>query len=1359
MIKHLRLVVLASLLSVGYFGYSQNVVISEIYGGGGNTGSTLRNDFIELYNPTTSAISLTGWSVQYASATGTTWQVTNLSGSIASRGFYLVQQAQGAGGSTNLPTPDATGTIAMAATAGKVALVNSTTALSGSNPTGGSIVDLVGFGTANGFEGSVGPAPSNSASIERKANSTSTGASLAIGGADEFLGNGYDTNNNGIDFVARTAPQPQNAASSLEPIVVDTTPPTFNSGFPSAFNILQTQFDLLVQSNEIGAGFYVVLTSGAPAPSSTQVKDGQNDQGVIVPLASGFSIPLSNTTAIKTVTGLTAATTYDVYVVAQDGVPNLQASPTKITITTSAAVVPTISPSISTLSFATLTDKSKQSAAQTYTLSASDLTVDLSISVTGNFLISTDNSTYSQNVSIDKAIVTSAQTVYVKFNPSGNVGVQAGTITHSSAGATDKVISLSATAYDPFNQNFNDPLFFTNSGWSQFSKIGAQLWASTNFGRSCLTGCNATTPDKAAQINGFASGAQNNEDWLISPLLDLTGFVDYPALSFWTISAFAGDGLQLKYSSDYPGTGDPSLATWTSLDGKFPASNSALWTQSSNIILPKQAIYVAVVYTSTTAAASRWTFDDWKVEDIANYLDVPNISYSFGEVAVGNFSASKNFTFVSVNNGDITLTPPVGFQVSLDNINFAGTVVVTAPDAVAGKTIYVRFAPPTKQLKWDGSINFSGSGGLNSSFGKVTGSSYPKSETLDIVTYNLEFFGAGVVGTGGQFGPSDDPLQIANVSSVLQTIGADIYGVEEVSNDDALNTLIGNLPGYNKIVSDRWSYSFDGPDPNFPPQKIGFIFNTSTVQVVSSRVMFSKFYDDIRAASPSNKLLLLPGYPTTGGNTPDNFWSSGRLPFMVTFDVTTNGFKKRIRAVVIHAKSGSAQADYDRRKYDVKVLRDSLVANYANDNIVLLGDFNDDVDVSIGAPTNTESTYKSFVDDVINFNALTYPLSQTGAVSFPNSSSFLDHIIISNELTNAYIPTSVAVEDARTYITNYINTTSDHLPVSARFLLSVKTDQAITFTALPTKTFGDAAFVLSAISTSGLPVTYTSSDPTIASISGNTVTILKAGTVNITAIQTGDNSYNAATNVVQPLVINKANQTITFNALSDKQVTDVPFALSATNTSSLPVTFSTTSTKITLAGSQVTIVSAGRVSITANQAGNTNFNAATPVTRDFCIKPAKPIVTVSLASGTATLTSNAASGNQWFLNSTAIAGATNVSYTATAAGTYKVRVTTDDCVGDFSNDTPVVITGDLPSGKTSIALYPNPTSGNLYITGLEPETKECTLVDLLGRAIRKDLEKSEDQHRLTTDELVEGIYFIRIEQSNSIQQVRFIKKN
>src|SRR5207247_2434199 len=100
------------------------LVISQAYGGGGNSGSTYTNDFIEVYNRGTSTVNLAGWSVQYNSATATgTWQVTNLSGSIAPGHYFLVQESNGTGGTTPLPTPDAAGTIAMSGTNAKVALV------------------------------------------------------------------------------------------------------------------------------------------------------------------------------------------------------------------------------------------------------------------------------------------------------------------------------------------------------------------------------------------------------------------------------------------------------------------------------------------------------------------------------------------------------------------------------------------------------------------------------------------------------------------------------------------------------------------------------------------------------------------------------------------------------------------------------------------------------------------------------------------------------------------------------------------------------------------------------------------------------------------------------------------------------------------------------------------------------------------------------------------------------------------------------------------------------------------------------------------------------------------------------------
>ena len=135
---------------------SPDVVISQVYGGGGNTGATLTNDFIELYNRGASTVAIDGWSVQYASATGTTWtNITPLSGVIPPGEHYLIQEAQGTGGTTALPAPDATGTIAMGATAGKVALVTATGALTcGSNcDTAAAVRDFVGYGNGERLRG------------------------------------------------------------------------------------------------------------------------------------------------------------------------------------------------------------------------------------------------------------------------------------------------------------------------------------------------------------------------------------------------------------------------------------------------------------------------------------------------------------------------------------------------------------------------------------------------------------------------------------------------------------------------------------------------------------------------------------------------------------------------------------------------------------------------------------------------------------------------------------------------------------------------------------------------------------------------------------------------------------------------------------------------------------------------------------------------------------------------------------------------------------------------------------------------------------------------------------------------------
>lgn len=173
------------------------VVISQIYGGGGNSGATFKNDYIELFNPGTQPVSVAGWSVQYTSGKGTSWAVTNLTGTIQPGAYYLVQEAAGSGGTVSLPTPDATGSIAMSLSNGKVAVVASTTALTGECPA--TAVDIVLFGTVTS-ESTCTYAPTGR-------NLTNTTAAFRGDNGCAFTGNAGD------DFTS-AAPAPRNSASA-----------------------------------------------------------------------------------------------------------------------------------------------------------------------------------------------------------------------------------------------------------------------------------------------------------------------------------------------------------------------------------------------------------------------------------------------------------------------------------------------------------------------------------------------------------------------------------------------------------------------------------------------------------------------------------------------------------------------------------------------------------------------------------------------------------------------------------------------------------------------------------------------------------------------------------------------------------------------------------------------------------------------------------------------------------------------------------------------------------------------------------------------------------------------------------------
>lgn len=223
---------------------AQGVVISQLYGGGGASGAIYQNDYVELFNAGGVAVDLSTWSLQYASAAGTSWSVTTLTGSIQPGAFYLIRL--GSNGSTGSPLPSADRTntaVNISSVNGKVALVTNQTMLTGANPlSGGTIKDFVGYGSAGAYEGSAAaPAGAVALAILRKDNGT------------------MDTDNNSADFVTGT-PSPR--SSAVAPAVIDLAVQVSHA---SSF----TQGDLAANYTIVVTNVGSLATAGAVTVSNT----------------------------------------------------------------------------------------------------------------------------------------------------------------------------------------------------------------------------------------------------------------------------------------------------------------------------------------------------------------------------------------------------------------------------------------------------------------------------------------------------------------------------------------------------------------------------------------------------------------------------------------------------------------------------------------------------------------------------------------------------------------------------------------------------------------------------------------------------------------------------------------------------------------------------------------------------------------------------------------------------------------------------------------------------------------------------------------------------------------------------------
>ncbi len=389
---------------------------------------------------------------------------------------------------------------------------------------------------------------------------------------------------------------------------------------------------------------------------------------------------------------------------------------------------------------------------------------------------------------------------------------------------------------------------------------------------------------------------------------------------------------------------------------------------------------------------------------VPKIISVENIALNEGNlVSVSNLSfVDKKFVFLP--NTNYTLQPVATIRVWSNTdisgrIKPQGNVTVTA---VVGRFNGAYQLYPRSKEDIPGSAIF-----VNSN------SAIPLDKTLDISTWNLYWFGSLLNG------PKDEALQQNNVKRALDSLKSDIYVLQEVANPSAFISLVQKMNGYKGICSSAISAGGIADDA----QRVCFLYKENVVSLVSTRPLLKN-------------TVPIATYPESF----DRFWASGRLPFLFVCDATVNGVKRRLNLVGIHARANTATAVVDKeriflqRKIDVEVLKDSLDKFFGDESVILLGDFNDDVDENVVTGISTkESSYKKFVDDTKNWVIASKTLSDNGYRSYISQDNVIDHIVFSNELSSSYLDNSINTHLPFIYIPNYTSTTSDHIPVLARF--------------------------------------------------------------------------------------------------------------------------------------------------------------------------------------------------------------------------------------------------------------------------------------------------------------------------------------
>ena len=275
------------------------------------------------------------------------------------------------------------------------------------------------------------------------------------------------------------------------------------------------------------------------------------------------------------------------------------------------------------------------------------------------------------------------------------------------------------------------------------------------------------------------------------------------------------------------------------------------------------------------------------------------------------------------------------------------------------------------------------------------------------VNWNIEWFG------DTSQGPSDEALQLRNVQQVIATTGADFWGLQEVVDSAQFDALKKQLPGYDGFIVNDSSVVSGASFYSATDQKLAVLFRSDVVRVLEK------------------KLIL-----TTGSNP---YYFGSRPPLQLKLSLTRDGRSTPLVVIVLHMKAFADTDSYSRRRSAALALKGYLDSQPSTTPVLVLGDWNDDVDVSIVRDSSTgtylATPYQAFVDDPADYAFATRPLSlarQSSTVKATNT-EFIDHQLLGGTLASKLVKDSTQVLHPETYIPRYGVTTTDHYPVLSRF--------------------------------------------------------------------------------------------------------------------------------------------------------------------------------------------------------------------------------------------------------------------------------------------------------------------------------------